>query len=60
MHLFAIMSDVGWTLWGAIQAKISRLDFDFWGYAVGRWERAQRMMESPEFPGWLREAAEGA
>jgi len=60
MHLFAIMSDVGWTLWGAIQAKISKLQFDFWGYAVGRWERAQRMMESPEFPDWLREAAEGA
>jgi len=56
MHLFAIMSDVGWTLWGAIQGKISRLDFDFWSYALGRWERAQTMMDSSEFPAWLREA----
>jgi thiamine kinase-like enzyme len=56
MHLFAIMSDVGWTLWGAIQGKISRLEFDFWSYALGRWERAQTMMDSAEFPTWLREA----
>jgi len=56
MHLFAIMSDVGWTLWGAIQGKISRLEFDFWSYALGRWERAQTMMDSSEFPAWLREA----
>src|SRR2546430_13508839 len=32
MNLFALMSDVGWTLWGAIQAKISTLDFDFTEY----------------------------
>ncbi len=53
MHLFAIMSDVGWTLWGAIQGKISKLDFDFWGYAVGRWERALGMINSEPFPRWL-------
>src|SRR6185312_6946876 len=37
MNLFALMSDVGWTLWGAIQAKISEIDYDFKGYygAVG-------------------------
>ncbi len=60
MHLFAIMSDVGWTLWGAIQSKISKLDFDFWAYALGRWERAQAMLDSAEFPAWLRAAREGA
>jgi thiamine kinase-like enzyme len=32
MNLFALMSDVGWTLWGAIQARISAVDFDFRGY----------------------------
>lgn len=57
MRLWAIMSDVGWTLWGAIQARISKLDFDFWAYAVGRWERACGMMDSAEFPRWLQEAA---
>jgi thiamine kinase-like enzyme len=55
MKLNMIMSDVGWTLWAAIQAKISTIDFDFWGWAVERWERAEAKMDSPEFPGWLRE-----
>jgi len=32
MNLFALMSDIGWTLWGAIQARISTLDFDFTDY----------------------------
>lgn len=59
MHLFAIMSDVGWTLWGAIQNTISKLDFDFWAYALGRWERAQGMMDSAEFPGWVEAARRG-
>jgi len=56
MNLFALMSDVGWTLWGAIQAKISTIDYDFKGYYAARWERAQRVMESHEFSRWLREA----
>src|SRR6202022_2189135 len=46
MNLFALMSDVGWTLWGAIQAKISTLDFDFTGYYTTRWNRALEVMES--------------
>ncbi|MEX0787376.1 MAG: choline/ethanolamine kinase family protein [Anaerolineales bacterium] len=60
MKLWAIMSDVGWTLWGAIQAKISRLDFDFWGYAMGRWERGSAMMDSAEFPRWLEDVQTSA
>jgi thiamine kinase-like enzyme len=56
MNLFALMSDVGWTLWGAIQAKISTLDFDFTDYYTTRWNRALEVMESDRFAGWLREA----
>ena len=56
MRLFALMSDVGWTLWGAIQAKVSQIDYDFWGYATGRWERAQSILDSPAFGEWLGEA----
>jgi thiamine kinase-like enzyme len=55
MKLNMIMSDVGWTLWAAIQAKISTIDFDFWGWAVERWARAEAKMDSAEFPGWLRD-----
>jgi thiamine kinase-like enzyme len=53
MKLYMIMSDVGWALWAAIQAKISKIEYDFWGWAVERWERAVKKMDSPEFPIWL-------
>jgi len=56
MNLFALMSDVGWTLWGAIQAKISTLDFDFADYYATRWNRALAVMDSDRLQGWLRQA----
>ena len=55
MKLNMIMSDVGWGLWAAIQAKISTIDFDFWGWALDRWGRAVQKMDSAEFPNWLQE-----
>jgi len=55
MKLNMIMSDVGWGLWAAIQAKISTIDFDFWGWAIERWGRAVEKMESKEFEGWLKD-----
>jgi thiamine kinase-like enzyme len=54
MNLFALMSDVGWTLWGAIQAKISTLDFDFTAYYTSRWKRALEVMDSERMIDWLR------
>ena len=53
MRLQMIMSDVGWTLWAAIQARISTIDYDFWGWALERWERARGMVGDPDFEGWL-------
>ena len=55
MKLNMIMSDVGWGLWAAIQAKISKIDFDFWGWAIERWSRAEEKMDSSEFPSWLKD-----
>jgi thiamine kinase-like enzyme len=55
MKLNMIMSDVGWTLWAAIQAKISTIEFDFWGWAVERWGRATAKMDAVEFEEWLAE-----
>jgi thiamine kinase-like enzyme len=55
MKLNMIMSDVGWGLWAAIQAKISEIKFDFWGWAIERWGRAVEKMSSAEFPNWLEE-----
>jgi hypothetical protein len=30
----------GWTLWGAIQNAASPIDFDFWSWAMERFEGA--------------------
>lgn len=57
MNLFALMSDVGWTLWGAIQARISEVDYDFKGYYEGRWERALAVLRGPELRSWMEAAA---
>jgi len=57
MRLQMIMSDVGWTLWAAIQAAISSIDYDFWGWAEERWGRASTALDAPEFGTWLTEAA---
>ncbi len=57
MNLFALMSDVGWTLWGAIQARISAVDFDFRGYYTGRWERAVEVLRSDRLRRWMSEAS---
>jgi hypothetical protein len=51
------MSDVGWTLWGAIQARISAVDFDFAGYYTGRWERALEVLRSERLKAWMAQAA---
>jgi thiamine kinase-like enzyme len=58
MKLNMIMSDVGWTLWAAIQAKISKIDYDFWGWAVERWNRAVEKFDSPNFRRWLLDVRE--
>jgi thiamine kinase-like enzyme len=53
MRLQMIMSDVGWTLWAAIQARISSIDYDFTGWAEERWARATAMLDRPDFGAWL-------
>lgn len=58
MKLNMIMSDVGWTLWAAIQAQISTIEFDFWGWAEERWARAVSKIDSVDFPLWLETASE--
>ena len=55
MKLSMIMSDVGWGLWAAIQANISKIEFDFWGWAIERWGRAVDKMDSKKFEEWLRD-----
>jgi thiamine kinase-like enzyme len=56
MRLYALMSDVGWTLWGAIQAKVSKIDYDFWGYTMARWNRALDVLNGQQLGEWLEQA----
>lgn len=51
-----IVSDAGWSLWAAIQARISRLDFDFASYGNARWERALAKVSSADFARNLRQS----
>jgi thiamine kinase-like enzyme len=48
-RLWGLMSKYGWTLWGSIQAGISDLDFDFWGWSMEKYERAVEELDDPQF-----------
>lgn len=47
--LYSLVARYGWTLWGAIQHASSELDFDFWSWAMERYEAAAAGFTSPEF-----------
>jgi thiamine kinase-like enzyme len=48
-RLWGLMSKYGWTLWGSIQDGISSLDFDFWAWAMEKYDRAVLEFEGPQF-----------
>ena len=57
MHLYAIMSDVAWSLWSVIQEHISDLPVDFHAYGGQRWERALGLLHAADLERWIREAS---
>jgi thiamine kinase-like enzyme len=48
-HLQGIVAKYGWTLWGCIQSGSSALEFDFWGWAMERYEAALAEFKGPHF-----------
>jgi thiamine kinase-like enzyme len=48
-QLLGIVGKYGWTLWGAIQHATSPLDFDFWSWAMERFEGAAQGLTSGDF-----------
>ena len=38
-NVFALASHLHWALWGVVQGMTSQIDFDFFGYAAGRFNR---------------------
>ena len=53
MNIYKYMADMLWTLWAVIQNHFSKLDFDFWGYGMKRFNRAMIAFDSDKFPNWL-------
>jgi thiamine kinase-like enzyme len=47
----------GWTLWGAIQHAASPIDFDFWSWAMERFEGAAACFTADDFGQLLEDAA---
>jgi thiamine kinase-like enzyme len=47
--VLGLIGKYGWTLWGAIQQVTSPIDFDFWSWAMERFEGAAQGMTSARF-----------
>jgi thiamine kinase-like enzyme len=58
-ELLRLVSQYGWTLWGAIQHATSPLDFDFWSWAMERYEAAAAGFTSPDLERLLADVQEG-
>ena len=54
VYLQGIASDIGWSLWGYVQAKVSNLNYDFNQYAINRMERVMNKMDSVDYELWLK------
>ena len=48
-RVWGLMSKYGWTLWGSIQDGVSDIDFDFWGWAMEKYDRAVAEFDGPQF-----------
>jgi len=56
-RLLGLAAKYGWTLWGAIQSAASPLDFDFWSWAMERFDGAAEGLTAARFGALLDEAA---
>jgi thiamine kinase-like enzyme len=56
VRLQALVSAYGWSLWGAIQAAASHIDFDFTSWGQERFDKAARGFTSDGFETLLEEA----
>ena len=57
VRLQALCSQYGWSLWGFIQAATSPMDFDFHGWGMERFEKAEATFRGPDFRRLLDEVA---
>jgi thiamine kinase-like enzyme len=59
VRLQALCSQYGWSLWGFIQAATSPMDFDFHGWGMERFDKAEATFRGPDFERLLAEVASG-
>ncbi len=57
VRLQALCSQYGWALWGFIQAATSPMDFDFHGWGLHRFEKAEATFRGPELARLLSDVA---
>jgi thiamine kinase-like enzyme len=58
-RLFTLVSQYGWTLWGVLQHASSPLEFDFWSWAMERYEAAAAGLTSRALTRLLDDVQEG-
>ncbi len=58
-RLQRLCSEYGWSLWGFIQAGAATLDFDFHGWGMERFEKAEATFRGPDLDRLLREVTDG-
>ncbi len=58
LALMRILSDAREAAWGAVQAEVSELDFDFDRYARTHFERLRAAVEQPQLEEWLAVAGD--
>ena len=59
VRLQSLVSEYGWSLWGAIQAAASALDFDFDAWGQERFDKASATFRGPRFERLLDEVTGG-
>ena len=47
--LQVLVGKYGWALWASIQSSISEIDFDFWGWGMEKYEKAESEFQSEHF-----------
>jgi thiamine kinase-like enzyme len=57
VRLQALCSQYGWSLWGFIQAATSPMDFDFHGWGMHRFEKAEATFRGLDLEGLLSDVA---
>ncbi len=52
-QLFGLVARYGWTLWAAIQAAVSPIDFDFWSWGMEKYDVAAAGFAGPGYAALL-------